>query len=353
MSDSAWATQKKTASAEPNYWVFANKSEGTYGHRIWDMSWILENNRYTLKKSERKRWQVKVGDVVYLRIYGQGYIGKFVIGGEWEPCPELDVNELPPSDPPGTFAMNDIVLWNRLARQDLVIRDLSNGDVRSRVVEITRADGEMIEEVQQTQRPPSSTARHGSRPHPPVDVGVPSGSVRKEPSRQTPELAMRAFLDGLPSNQTQVSLTFAQMGAIRGRDLPPPARGNPSWWSNRQDVSHAAQWLGAGWRCDRVYLKAQIVVFRRRQDDPIRQIPQYVAHLMEGSSSMGSPGIKTICRWIRLCRQIGWYFEGVTLYERGGPDPAALTDAEAAEVEEDYHTSKRELTRHQMTGLDQ
>ena len=68
---------------------------------------------------------------------------------------------------------------------------------------------------------------------------------------------------------------------------------------------------------------------------------------------MGSPGIKTICRWIRLCRQIGWYFEGVTLYERGGPDPAALTDAEAAEVEEDYHTSKRELTRHQMTGLDQ
>lgn len=338
MSENA-ETSQQARGRKPKYWVFANKTFGTYGDRAWDMSWILKNGRYTLKRSERKRSQVRVGDVVYLRIYRLAYIGKFVIGGEWQPEPELEPG-LPPTDPAGTFPMTNVVLWDELVPQDFVLHELSNGDFRSRVIEITRADAELIEEVQRTQLRPRG---EGTRPS-----GERKGSVARDP-----ELAMRAFLDSLPSSQVQVLLTFGQMGEIRGRDLPPPARSNPKWWSNRQEVSHAAQWLGAGWRCDRLYLKAETVVFRRREDDAIRQIPQYVAHLMEGTAVIASPGVKTICRWIRLCRQIGWNFEGTTLYERGGLDIAALTEAEAAEVEEDYHICKRELTRHQMTGLEQ
>ncbi|MEN6545957.1 MAG: hypothetical protein ABFE07_07955 [Armatimonadia bacterium] len=142
------------------FWVFADKPEGTYGHRIWDMSWIIPNRRYTLKKSERQRSQVRVGDVVYMRIYGQAYIGRFVVGGHWQPCPELDVNELAPDNPPGTFAMRDVVLWSPPVRQDLVLHHLSNGNLRARVIEITREDGLLIEAVQ---RDPTCVRRELSR----------------------------------------------------------------------------------------------------------------------------------------------------------------------------------------------
>ncbi len=131
---------------KPNYWVFSNHPEGRYGESIWDMSTVIQTKRYSLKKSEPNRAYVKPGDVVYMRVYGEAYIGRFVIGAEWE------------AEPPdrqkwekavaGTFPMTNVVMWSRPLPQDLIIRDLSNQNHRARIVGITHDDGLMIETAQ-------------------------------------------------------------------------------------------------------------------------------------------------------------------------------------------------------------
>lgn len=96
----------------PSYWIFSNKPQGQYGDSVWDMGWILAHRRYSLKKSEPLRAGVREGDVVYLRIYGESYIGRFIVGGEWTASPE-ECPDMPEDNPVGTFAMEDLVLWSR------------------------------------------------------------------------------------------------------------------------------------------------------------------------------------------------------------------------------------------------
>ena len=124
---------------QPNYWVFANKPEGTYDD-IWDMSTILRTKRYSIYTSEDNRRHVKPGDVVYMRIYGESYIGRFVVGGAWTAEPD--------DEGTGTFPMVDIELWARPVPQEVIIGDLSNHDVRSRIISITCEDGIKIETAQ-------------------------------------------------------------------------------------------------------------------------------------------------------------------------------------------------------------
>lgn len=133
--------------SKPNYWVFSNKAEGTPGSEVWNMSWILAHKRYSFGATKSLRAKVEPGDVVYLRHYGESYIGRFVIGGEWTSDPELSP-ESSSSNPVGTFPMDDLVLWARPLPQGLIIRDLSNGDFRSRIVRITAEDAIKIETAQ-------------------------------------------------------------------------------------------------------------------------------------------------------------------------------------------------------------
>lgn len=123
-----------------NYWVFANKPEGTYRGKIWDMYWILNNRRFPLEKDVHGYSRLKVGDVVYIRIYGQSYIGRFVVG-EWQACPEIE----PTLEGVGTYEMVDFDLWPRPVPQERVLGSLSNRDVRSRLIKITRDDALLIE----------------------------------------------------------------------------------------------------------------------------------------------------------------------------------------------------------------
>lgn len=127
---------------EHNYWVFSNKAEGTYGDTMWDMREILRTNRYSLDRSERNRARIRPGDAVYMRVYGESFIGRFTVDGEWERHPEAS------EENHGFFPMRDVDLWSRSLPQTLILRDLSNGDVRSRVVSITRDDGIRIETAQ-------------------------------------------------------------------------------------------------------------------------------------------------------------------------------------------------------------
>jgi len=130
----------------PNYWIFSNKPEGAYKNNIWDLSTILRKKQYSIKKRENNRPKVKPGDIVYLRIYGKYYHGRFVVGGEWK--------ELPSSKQKwqnavvGIFPMKDVELWSRPLPQSLVIRDLSNQNYRRRIVGISRDDAIMIETAQ-------------------------------------------------------------------------------------------------------------------------------------------------------------------------------------------------------------
>ncbi len=130
-----------------SYWVFSNKPQGQYGDSVWDMGWILAHRRYSLKRSEPLRAGVQAGDVVYLRIYGESYIGRFIVGGEWTACPE-ECPDMPDDNPVGTFPMDDLEVWSRPLPQGLIIRDLSSGDVRSRVVRSSAEDGIRIETAQ-------------------------------------------------------------------------------------------------------------------------------------------------------------------------------------------------------------
>lgn len=127
----------------PNYWVFSNKPEGYNKDNIWDMSTILRTNQYSYKKREGNRAHVKPGDIVYMRVYGQSYIGRFVIDREWIAAPE-DKQEWDKTVV-GTFAMRDVEIWSRPLPQNLVIRDLSNQNIQSRIVRITHDDATMIE----------------------------------------------------------------------------------------------------------------------------------------------------------------------------------------------------------------
>jgi len=129
----------------PNYWIFSNRPEGAYGDTVWDLATILKTKRYSIKKRESNRARVKPGDIVYMRIYGRAFTGKFRIAGEWKPLPEKQQKW---SAVAGLFPMQDIELWPRPVPQNLVIRDLSNQNHRRRIIKITREDGIMIETAQ-------------------------------------------------------------------------------------------------------------------------------------------------------------------------------------------------------------
>ena len=126
----------------PNFWIFSNRQEGHYKNNIWDMSTIRKTQNYSIKESEPNRTNVKPGDVVYMRIYGQSYIGKFKIGGEWKEFPKRDQKW---QDTVGKFPMVDIEYWQRPVPQNLIFKDLSNQNHRGRIAGINRDDSIRIE----------------------------------------------------------------------------------------------------------------------------------------------------------------------------------------------------------------
>lgn len=126
-------------SKKPNYWVFSNKIKGTYGDSIWDMSTILKTGQYSIAKSESNRTHVKADDIVFMRIYGDSYIGRFRVKDEWRDL--LD----PEEKSAGVFAMTEVEIWKRPIPQGLVINDLSNHDIRHRIISIKYEDCTIIE----------------------------------------------------------------------------------------------------------------------------------------------------------------------------------------------------------------
>lgn len=157
---------------------------------------------------------------------------------------------------------------------------------------------------------------------------------------------LQRFFKGIPPQQEQIALTFKELATVLGGKLPVTASHDRPWWANTKSSPQGSSWMAAGWKVERVYLKAQVVTFRRRGVSPLTSIPRYVEGLLNGSTHYGRPTPNTLASWLRFCKRVGWYFEATVLYERGGLNTDMLSESECAEVDEDYAVCKRELSRY-------
>jgi len=157
---------------------------------------------------------------------------------------------------------------------------------------------------------------------------------------------LRSFFQGLPTDQGQLALSFEGIEDILHKKLPNIALIDRPWWANTKTSPQGASWTSAGWQVENVFLKARIIVFRKRGANPLTSIPHYVRSLLESTACVGRPDNHTLLRWIGFCRRVGWFFEGATLYERSGLSLDALDDVAKVEVEENYAVCERELTRY-------
>jgi hypothetical protein len=129
-----------------NYWIFSNKPEGAYGNRDWDMASVLRTKHYYLLENENNRSYIKSGDLVYMRIYGECFLGKFTVGGNWAFDPKSEDKH---NCKAGYFPIgDDLIIWKRPLPQNLILHDISNKNIRSRISYITREDTVKIDTAQ-------------------------------------------------------------------------------------------------------------------------------------------------------------------------------------------------------------
>jgi len=157
---------------------------------------------------------------------------------------------------------------------------------------------------------------------------------------------LRSFLEAIPSDQEQVALSFSEMERVMESRLPETARNERTWWANTDSLNQTNTWMQAGWRVEFAHMQAGVIVFRRPNTEPAKRIRQYVHALLDGSVHLDRVDPTTLGRWIRVCKQLGWYFEGTVLYERCGVVFEDADDLETATAQEDYEVCKRQLTRH-------
>jgi hypothetical protein len=131
------------AKAVPNYWVFSNKPAGTYGGNIWDHGTTLKSKRYYFREDEKSRRRVKAGDIAILRTFGHGYVGQFEVG-DWHGGEEWKGKD-GRRHVIGYYDVKKMVAWKRELPQALILKELSNRDVRSRLIPITGEDALKID----------------------------------------------------------------------------------------------------------------------------------------------------------------------------------------------------------------
>jgi RecB family endonuclease NucS len=109
------------------------------------MATTLKTGKYYLRRKESNCGKVRAGDLGYMREYGKGYLGRFEVARAWQPDPEVSKEFRVDA---GFLMVAKVADWRPPLPQDLVIRDLSKRDWRSRLVSITEKDAEMIETAQ-------------------------------------------------------------------------------------------------------------------------------------------------------------------------------------------------------------
>ena len=73
------------------------------------------------------------------------------------------------------------------------------------------------------------------------------------------------YLRGLPEDQMEITLGFAEIERILKGKLPPSAYGYEAWWANEKEGNHVnlRAWSNAGWKIDSLDLKRKQVKLTR------------------------------------------------------------------------------------------
>lgn len=90
---------------------------------------------------------------------------------------------------------------------------------------------------------------------------------QSKPNKYDP---LAEYLEALPSNQSEVILSFSELERILSASLPDSAFGYREWWSNQADYRNrpqAAAWMAAGFRVEEVSQLRSVgrVKFRRAE----------------------------------------------------------------------------------------
>ncbi len=79
-----------------------------------------------------------------------------------------------------------------------------------------------------------------------------------------------SHLCSLPDREWRLS--FTDIEAVLGFELPVSARMHRPWWSNQIDRhSQAIAWMAAGWETAEVDVRGETLLFRRRHTNTIRR----------------------------------------------------------------------------------
>ena len=79
-----------------------------------------------------------------------------------------------------------------------------------------------------------------------------------------------SHLCSLPDREWRVS--FTDIEAVLGFELPGSARMHRPWWSNQIDGhSQAIAWMAAGWETAEVDVRGETLLLRRRETNTIRR----------------------------------------------------------------------------------
>lgn len=161
---------------------------------------------------------------------------------------------------------------------------------------------------------------------------------------------LRELLRKVPSEIEQVTLGFKEIENIVGDQLPKSARTYRPYWANTSSPNRLVKSIkDEGWEVEDVFIKESVVVLRKQNSAPISGMKEYLNYILEGSPRRPRPNPDVLAKWIHNCRQIGFYFQGKVLYEKGGLTPESLSNHEAVRVEEDYRVCLRKV--HQLQKL--
>jgi len=192
----------------------------------------------------------------------------------------------------------------------------------------------------------------------PEDSSVDKKDIKLELKQLIQEIAakygqyflLHLYLTVVPKEQKQLSFSFLEISKILGFDLPKSAYKHQAWWSNTKSHPQAVAWIDTDWEVTDVYLPSKMVVFCRKRDRPVTNIPTYVKNILNHKRLLKFPASQTLLNWIRFCRQVGWYFEGVVLFEKGGFRLDVFNETEQVEVEEDYRICKKKIDEHKTAN---
>jgi len=125
-----------------NFWIFQNRKDELYRRDIDRWEYYRANKKWLFDKNSPKVLDVEPGDKVLLRIFDEGFEGKFEVASSWMEDKSMDGGN------PGWIEIDNIELWEPSLPRNLVVEQLSNKQYRHAIIQITEGDFIRIEACQ-------------------------------------------------------------------------------------------------------------------------------------------------------------------------------------------------------------